>query len=277
MKNSIYEQIGFKLRSIRNQLGLDQQEFASKFQIPRYDLERFENGSAMPTPTALAYLSVISVDPSRALAAVEGRKILDLTPAEDDEFETLLLQKIASWIDHEGGRNPNDKILWVSSRNGRLPDDEYRVRYPPKSAVKPCLLKCLYCKRLIDIPFEVLELHESDNESIYDIDCPHCWKCNAYTARTTIQKLVSFRRKCQQWINPPAAKSGRVSTSLRFKVLERYSFRCFYCGATPQHTSLHVDHMEPVNEGGTNAFENLVAACAECNLGKGNRSIEHGD
>jgi transcriptional regulator with XRE-family HTH domain len=277
LNNYWHEKIGFKIRSIRNQLGLDQQEFCNEFQIPRYDIERFEEGLEMPSEMALAYLSAISADPRRVLDAVHAKKIFELTPDEDQSFHELQAKKIDHALAHEGGRDPDDKILWVGNNDGRLPKDEHRVRYPPRKAVNPCLVRCLYCKNFIDVPFEVLELHDKDNESVYDIDCPHCWQCNPITARLTVQKLVRFRKKCWEWINPPIAKSGRVSTSLRFKVLERDNFRCYYCGATPQQSALHVDHKVPINDGGTNALENLVAACAECNLGKGNRAIQEQD
>lgn len=59
-----------------------------------------------------------------------------------------------------------------------------------------------------------------------------------------------------------------ISTRTRFEIFKRDGFRCAYCGAAPTETPLHVDHVIPVVEGGTDAPENLVTACAECNLGK---------
>ena len=167
----------------------------------------------------------------------------------------------------------SDNILWCGTNNGRLPEAEYRIRMPPKSAVAPCIVKCLHCKVLIDIPYVVLESHAEDNATIYDIDCPHCWACNAFTSPTTVQKLLRFRKRCAKIIDPPVSKPGRVSASLRFKILERDNFRCAYCGANPQETSLHIDHKLPVSDGGTNELDNLITACAECNLGKGARSL----
>jgi 5-methylcytosine-specific restriction endonuclease McrA len=40
---------------------------------------------------------------------------------------------------------------------------------------------------------------------------------------------------------------------------------CFYCGDTETH---HVDHFFPIAKGGTDAWANLVRACADCNLSK---------
>lgn len=60
-----------------------------------------------------------------------------------------------------------------------------------------------------------------------------------------------------------------ISKRLRFAVLERDGFRCRYCGADPADgAKLHIDHRLPVSKGGQNDFDNLVTACADCNLGK---------
>lgn len=65
-----------------------------------------------------------------------------------------------------------------------------------------------------------------------------------------------------------------VPTRLRFEILKRDGFRCAYCGATPLTALLHVDHVVPASEGGPDLPENLVTACATCNLGKSNVPLE---
>lgn len=60
-----------------------------------------------------------------------------------------------------------------------------------------------------------------------------------------------------------------VSKTLRFEVLRRDGFKCRYCGLTAEQNELQVDHVKPVTLGGTDAPENLVTACADCNAGKG--------
>ena len=66
-----------------------------------------------------------------------------------------------------------------------------------------------------------------------------------------------------------------ISNGLRYRVLRRFGFRCRYCGvgASDGH-ELHIDHVVPVAKGGTNDFDNLVAACFRCNSGKGVKSTE---
>lgn len=60
-----------------------------------------------------------------------------------------------------------------------------------------------------------------------------------------------------------------ISKRLRFEVLHRDGFRCRYCGTSGDGTILHIDHVLAVANGGTNEINNLIAACIDCNLGKG--------
>lgn len=67
-----------------------------------------------------------------------------------------------------------------------------------------------------------------------------------------------------------------LTKSLRFDVFKRDRFTCSYCGRTPPEVLLHVDHIIPVIDGGTNDPENLTTSCSDCNLGKGARSLQVG-
>lgn len=64
-----------------------------------------------------------------------------------------------------------------------------------------------------------------------------------------------------------------ISKGVRFDVLTRDGFKCFYCGATPPNVVLHVDHIHPVAQGGGNNLSNLRTACLPCNLGKSAKVI----
>lgn len=66
---------------------------------------------------------------------------------------------------------------------------------------------------------------------------------------------------------------GQISKALRFEILTRDGYRCRYCGASPQTTVLHIDHVLPRSKGGRDDASNLVTACADCNLGKTDRRI----
>ncbi|MFN4017625.1 MAG: HNH endonuclease [Reyranella sp.] len=62
-----------------------------------------------------------------------------------------------------------------------------------------------------------------------------------------------------------------ISLSLRFSVYARDGHTCQYCGRRPPEVELQLDHVYPVALGGTNAIDNLLTACRECNIGKGAR------
>ncbi len=54
----------------------------------------------------------------------------------------------------------------------------------------------------------------------------------------------------------------------RFNVFLRDRFQCQYCGSKED---LTFDHVSPRSKGGRTTWDNVVAACAPCNLRKGNR------
>lgn len=63
-------------------------------------------------------------------------------------------------------------------------------------------------------------------------------------------------------------KRQAISKRVRFEVFKRDSFTCQYCGEAPPAVVLHIDHINPVADGGGNDMDNLVTACNTCNLGK---------
>lgn len=59
-----------------------------------------------------------------------------------------------------------------------------------------------------------------------------------------------------------------ISKRLRFEVLRRDRFTCYYCGRRAPHVEITLDHVNPRALGGGDTADNLVAACVECNGGK---------
>jgi 5-methylcytosine-specific restriction endonuclease McrA len=55
----------------------------------------------------------------------------------------------------------------------------------------------------------------------------------------------------------------------RFNLFLRDSFTCQYC---PSSEELTFDHVIPRSRGGRTTWENIVTACARCNLTKGGRT-----
>lgn len=60
-----------------------------------------------------------------------------------------------------------------------------------------------------------------------------------------------------------------VSKRLRFEILRRDNHACRYCGLAAGDAWLEIDHVVPKTLGGTDDPTNLVAACVDCNAGKG--------
>ncbi|MCM2562185.1 HNH endonuclease [Lutimaribacter sp. EGI FJ00015] len=56
----------------------------------------------------------------------------------------------------------------------------------------------------------------------------------------------------------------------RFNLFLRDEFRCQYCGSKGE---LTFDHVVPRAAGGVTSWENVVAACAPCNLRKGSKTL----
>ncbi|PCD77308.1 HNH endonuclease [Pseudothioclava arenosa] len=57
----------------------------------------------------------------------------------------------------------------------------------------------------------------------------------------------------------------------RFNLFLRDEFRCQYCGCEGE---LTFDHVIPRSRGGVTSWENVVAACAPCNLKKANKPLD---
>lgn len=64
-----------------------------------------------------------------------------------------------------------------------------------------------------------------------------------------------------------------VTLSVRFSVFSRDCFTCVYCGKSSPDVKLHIDHLIPKSKNGSNKIENLVTACEECNIGKGDKIL----
>ncbi len=66
-------------------------------------------------------------------------------------------------------------------------------------------------------------------------------------------------------------KPARNPAFTRFNVFLRDTFECQYCGSRED---LTFDHLIPRSKGGQTLWENVLTACAPCNLLKGSKSCE---
>ena len=65
--------------------------------------------------------------------------------------------------------------------------------------------------------------------------------------------------------------SARKPAFTRFNVFLRDHFQCQYCGEKNRAQDLTFDHVVPRSRGGLTSWENIVAACQDCNLRKGSK------
>lgn len=89
------------------------------------------------------------------------------------------------------------------------------------------------------------------------------WRCPDGVVRQFIERRSTRKQQAREGMRP----------STRWAVLERDGFKCRYCGRAAPEVELVVDHARSVIDGGTNEESNLVAACFDCNSGKGRRSV----
>lgn len=60
----------------------------------------------------------------------------------------------------------------------------------------------------------------------------------------------------------------------RANIYQRDRFRCQYCGRRGRQAELNIDHIVPRSRGGSTTWENVVVACIDCNLRKGDNLPE---
>lgn len=98
--------------------------------------------------------------------------------------------------------------------------------------------------------------------SVYVIE-RHSPAVHIHSPSTVIELPLSVA--LHQYIHVPYRRGTRVT---RDGVLTRDSYTCAYCGGHGD----TLDHVIPESRGGLNTWDNLVAACAQCNGRKGNRT-----
>ena len=67
----------------------------------------------------------------------------------------------------------------------------------------------------------------------------------------------------------------KIPETIRLEVVRRASNRCEYCGLSQveQEAHFHVNHVVPVQEGGSEHVDNLALACVSCSFRKGARRV----
>jgi 5-methylcytosine-specific restriction endonuclease McrA len=66
---------------------------------------------------------------------------------------------------------------------------------------------------------------------------------------------------------------GTTSRASWYRVRNFFGFRCAYCGISGQ--PLQKDHVVPLSRGGLDIPQNVVPACHDCNLSKGDKALRY--
>ena len=92
------------------------------------------------------------------------------------------------------------------------------------------------------------------------------------------EKSAKTKKKKQERSATLAAyedKSRNIGRSIMAKMKSEVSspFYCPYCSKKMPKTKIHVDHINPVSNGGLSVERNLVPVCSDCNLSKSDLSL----
>jgi len=94
------------------------------------------------------------------------------------------------------------------------------------------------------------------------------------TGKVTREQLRTVRGKPKRKNN----KRKSLTKSIRHEVFKRDNYRCLECNASKDDgVVLHVDHIIPVAQGGSDELDNLQTLCQDCNLAKSNRAWKGGE
>ena len=82
---------GAKLKSLRKQAGMTQQELATKLGITKSVVSYYELSERMPSPEVLKDLAIIFHVSADYLLGIERTKTIDVSDLSDDEIKLLLI------------------------------------------------------------------------------------------------------------------------------------------------------------------------------------------
>jgi 5-methylcytosine-specific restriction endonuclease McrA len=86
---------------------------------------------------------------------------------------------------------------------------------------------------------------------------------NTPTLKLSIPKIIRVKSEAK-----PYLKNIKLTKK---NVFQRDSYICQYCGKSFPPSKLTVDHLIPRSRGGATCWENVVTACKNCNIKKGDR------
>lgn len=121
------------------------------------------------------------------------------------------------------------------------------------------------CRRYAPRPVTTAEVQNFNAVfPVVDVDSDWCGEFQSRHKQKGNNAENEFRKR---WV---------VKKGVRYEVLQRDGFACKKCGRSPEihGVELHVDHITPKSQGGTNDISNLRTLCGDCNRGKSDKVEE---
>ena len=88
-------------------------------------------------------------------------------------------------------------------------------------------------------------------------------------SKIQVKSIIAIRGETKRLHNKET-----INTHGNFLLFRRDHNLCAYCGLFFESKDLTRDHVHPRSRGGSNAWENSVSACKQCNMRKANRTPE---
>jgi hypothetical protein len=115
-----------------------------------------------------------------------------------------------------------------------------------------------------------------DSKFDYTINKDGYIPANSFKTETVLNNLTELDYKAMRLLgcfekasNANLRNCIKVSAAEIYSVLQRFNFKCIYCGDIIQDSTWHLDHFYALARGGTNNAKNLVSSCSVCNIMKG--------
>lgn len=104
---------------------------------------------------------------------------------------------------------------------------------------------------------------------------------SAKTKISELKKLISKNIKDEKLLELKASaaknykKTRTLASPVKSRINEQFKIldQCPYCFTKMDEKNAHADHIYPVSKGGLSTPKNMVFICANCNLSKGNKTL----
>jgi len=117
-------------------------------------------------------------------------------------------------------------------------------------------------------PLNIITINKAykliSRDKVWGDDSNECYEVKSVSKIVKIPKILILK----YYVKLPYKKAS----CSRQNILRRDQFCCQYCGIELNNKDATVDHVTPRSKGGASSWVNMVAACRDCNLVKGNRT-----